>query len=66
MGGNREKGLGHLRHTRQQKVLDILAGQNHHTISLSHPLHGVADIGNCCGVGEEYMKFLKNSSGISS
>ena len=36
------------------------------TISLSHPFHGVSDVGDCCGVGEEYMKFLKYSSGISS
>ena len=66
MSGDREKGLGHLRHARQQEVLDILTSQNHHAVSLSHSFHGVSDVGDCCGVGEEYMKLLKYSSGISS
>ena len=53
VGGNGEQRFGQLLHLRQQKILDVLTGQNDRGFLFPHALHGVSDIFNCRLIGEE-------------
>ena len=65
MGRDGEQRLRVLPDGGNQKVLDVLAGQNDRGVLFTHTLHGVADIFDCGHIGEEQIQ-LVNAGGCAA
>ena len=61
MRRNREQRFCELFDLGQQKILDILTGENDRGFLFTHTLGGIADIFDCREIGEEEVKLVDGS-----
>ena len=62
---NAEQRLCQFRRLRQQKILDILAGQQQGGLFLPRPLHARPDVSDGCFVVEIQVQFINGRDSIS-